>query len=86
MRQPLTEPINPETVYRVYTGKPGCGCGCRGTYWEDARNIRRVVKAINARIGSGAETQINADGTPFCHLVEDGRDGGPGRFQWAYVK
>lgn len=38
-----------EKIARVYSGKPGCGCGCRGTYWEDARNIKRVVDVMNKR-------------------------------------
>ena len=85
-RNPITEPVNPESIYRVYSGKPGCGCGCRGTYWEDARNIRRIVKQINSRLGTGAGLQTGGDGLPFCYFVEDGRDGGPGRYWWAYVK
>lgn len=29
-----------EKIRRVYRGRPGCGCGCRGKYWNDVRNIR----------------------------------------------
>lgn len=82
----LTETIDPERIYCVYSGKPGCGCGCRGTYWEDDRNIRRIVKKINERIGSGAGVQLNADDSPFRYYVEDGRDGEKGRYLWAYVR
>lgn len=24
--------VTPEEVVKVYSGRPGCGCGCRGTY------------------------------------------------------
>jgi hypothetical protein len=24
--------VTPEEVMKVYSGKPGCGCGCRGNY------------------------------------------------------
>jgi hypothetical protein len=41
-----------EKVKRVYSGQPGCACGCRGTYWplktdgaasdSDKKQIRRI--------------------------------------------
>ena len=34
--KPITE------IKKVYSGHPGCACGCQGTYWEDARNIKRI--------------------------------------------
>ena len=46
-----TVPIDPATIVRVYSGKPGCGCGCRGKYWTDARNIKRIVGQMNASQG-----------------------------------
>lgn len=80
-RGPIEGPIDPETIYRVYSGKPGCGCGCNGTYWEDDRNIRRIVKKINARIGDGASVQATGEGRAFCYFVEDDR-----RYLWAYAR
>lgn len=38
-------------VVRVYSGKPGCACGCRGTYYEPASpSFRRVVSNTLRRI------------------------------------
>lgn len=79
-------PIDPSTIVRVYSGKPGCGCGCNGKYYEDTRNIRRVVKKINERIGTGAGVNKDPDGTPFCYYVEDRDSEGRGRYYWAYTR
>ena len=59
-------------IAKVYSGRPGCGCGCRGRYFEDARNITRVLNVMRARAD---EVQI-IGGT----LVLEG----PGRWYWAY--
>ena len=29
---PITD-VTSDQVQLVYSGKPGCGCGCRGKYW-----------------------------------------------------
>ena len=41
--------IDRSTITKVYSGRPGCGCGCRGRYYTDARNITRIVNAMNKR-------------------------------------
>lgn len=30
--KPITQ-VTEQEVGKVYSGKPGCGCGCRGKYW-----------------------------------------------------
>lgn len=65
--------IDPTTIAKVYSGKPGCGCGCRGRYFTDERNIRRVVKIMNAR----EREIVRIDGPIFS--VEDDT-----RYFWAY--
>lgn len=91
----MTKPVDPDRIGKVYSGKAGCGCGCNGEYYEDERNIKRIVKAINKRIGTGAGAQTDFDGKIACYFVEDPRveanrwagiDGKPGRYYWAYVK
>lgn len=91
-RFPMTTPVDPDTIGRVYSGKPGCGCGCRGNYYTDTRNIRRVVNVINKRIGTGAGAQTDGDGKATIFFVED-RDETvdryykkAGRYYWAYAK
>lgn len=34
-------------ILRVYTGRAGCACGCRGSYSGRAATISRVVKAMS---------------------------------------
>lgn len=35
---PVNELKPIEKVSRVYSGKPGCMCGCRGKYWPKTQN------------------------------------------------
>lgn len=39
--------IKIEEVEKVYSGKPGCACGCRGKYWESGPMVKRIVKMFN---------------------------------------
>jgi hypothetical protein len=64
-----------ENIVKVYSGKPGCGCGCRGNYFTDERNIKRVVKAMNAR-----QDEVKEE-VPGIFSVEDEK-----RFFWAYTQ
>lgn len=66
-------------VVRVYSGKPGCGCGCKGKYSDDAKNIARVSKIINAAI----EEFGNREGA--LHPTQPGDDariGCDGKMAW----
>lgn len=40
--------IDRATITKVYSGKPGCGCGCRGRYYTDSGMITSVVNRMNA--------------------------------------
>lgn len=33
-------------VARVYSGRPGCACGCRGNYSENPATITRIVETL----------------------------------------
>lgn len=35
-----------EKVVQVYSGRPGCMCGCQGTYWEDKKAIKRIYNVM----------------------------------------
>jgi len=68
--------LDPSRVERVYSGRPGCGCGCRGKYYEDARNIKRVLKAMRDNI-------TLADRIDFSDNVAAVEGS---RYHWAYLK
>lgn len=82
--------LRPSQVTRVYSGLPGCGCGCRGKYFEDSRNITRVVNAMKAMLD---DEYVNIKAVDFdfddsnsfgdCRVaaVETDR-----RYYWAYLK
>lgn len=69
-----TTTISANDIGKVYSGRPGCGCGCNGKYWEDARNIKRIVKIMNSR-----PSEVTDDGGIFA-LENDTR------YYWAYPK
>jgi len=73
--------IDPSTIARVYSGKPGCGCGCRGSYYDDARNINRVVKLMNSRAAAGETIRQGEAAGPAIYAVENET-----RYLWAYAK
>ena len=65
MKHPApTEPIDVTKVGEVYSGRPGCACGCRGKYYHsstphegyvegdatDDKMVARVVKLFNANL------------------------------------
>lgn len=39
--------IDATKVVKVYSGRPGCGCGCRGKYSTNPATIKRIVKTMN---------------------------------------
>lgn len=67
-------------VVRVYSGKPGCGCGCRGKYYEDERNIRRVVSWMKREARSAVDIR-RAGMENDVAWVETER-----RYLWAYLR
>jgi len=74
----LDEPIDENvidraTIVRVYSGKPGCGCGCRGNYSTNPATITRVVNKMNAR----SEEVVLSSG---IYALEDDE-----RYNWAYT-
>jgi hypothetical protein len=79
MAQTVTS-IDRATIVRVYSGRPGCGCGCNGTYYEDARNITRVVNLMQRRAAAGEaiETIEGIDGPIYSVENET-------RYLWAYA-
>lgn len=44
------EKITVDMVERVYNGRPGCACGCRGTYSDSKRSISSLLKKFEAII------------------------------------
>lgn len=75
--------IEPKEIARVYSGRPGCGCGCRGKYYDDARNIKRVLTAMRKNISGARLTYDRGEGTvgdPVAAVETDTR------YYWAYFK
>ena len=68
---------NVERVAQVYSGRAsegdmGCMCGCRGKYYEDDRNKRRVLKVVMSADDRGWD--VSDDGVvENVHAVVNGR-------------
>jgi len=55
---------DPALIDQVYTGKPGCCCGCNGKYSDSAAAIKSHITRTNALFASGEVTDI--DVSPDC--------------------
>jgi hypothetical protein len=59
--------IDVNTIKRVYTGKPGCMCGCRGKYTKPDESMRSV-KIIVGKLASNPNTHY--DDIAKCFYVQ----------------
>lgn len=42
--------LNEKNVARVYSGKVGCMCGCRGTYYDKPKAIKMLIRRMKEAI------------------------------------
>lgn len=73
--------VDTADIVKVYSGKPGCACGCKGNYFEDARNIKRVVGMINDAVPTGKVTTGEGFTGATFYSYETAN-----RYFWAYTK
>lgn len=62
--------MNISNIEKVYSGKPGCMCGCKGTYsynegiehedWQGKVSIRNVKRIAN-KVFNDPSAEINAE-------------------------
>ena len=75
--------IDISKVSKVYSGRPGCMCGCRGkwSYASTARDIPdyyvanvsdRSVKIIANKVAKAAYVQVEEFGNTKCYYLETG--------------
>lgn len=70
-----------DRITRTYRGRPGCGCGCRGTYSDHPATVtRRLREAAEAvRAGERPELTDAGPGDGFCVSLES-----EARYLWLY--
>jgi nitrogenase subunit NifH len=80
--------IDKSRVVRVYSGRPGCGCGCRGNYSDNKSAITRVLNAMKANVCYADRAGVMAndvlhdeDGVTEIAFVETDT-----RYYWAYLR
>lgn len=71
--------LSPSNVARVYSGRPGCGCGCKGAYRSAGPMVTRNISALQAdpskvQYGKGMDDTM-------CFSLENDT-----RYRWVYVK
>lgn len=57
-------------VARVYSGKPGCMCGCNGKYWETGFMVKRVLDILQEVAGEEPLELDREHGNIFYKLSE----------------
>ena len=57
--------INKSEIVAVYSGRPGCACGCRGKHSESPRSITTIVNKMNA-----LDANIKKEGNHFAIETE----------------
>jgi hypothetical protein len=63
-------------IVRVYSGKPGCGCGCRGTYSETKAQKTRILNTVSNL--SEEYPIVESDGVLSIET--------PTRYYWIYLR
>jgi hypothetical protein len=69
--------ITAADVDRAYSGRPGCGCGCRGIYRERGRLVSSNMATMQKRLPE-VGAQVDEDFVIF--FLEDET-----RYRWLYV-
>lgn len=83
MADPIVTKIDVAKVKQVYSGRPGCQCGCRGNYSSKPAVIKRVVNNMFRRAKeAGENVMIDSNGIVYARQDEDYRNGIRG-FQYA---
>ena len=58
-------------ITRVYSGRPGCACGCRGNYSSSKGSITKILKVyadtLASTIKEGGDDNMTSDGEHFVY-------------------
>jgi len=65
-------------IKRVYSGRPGCGCGCRGKYYDDGPMFAKTLRILQERADEMEEP--GGFGDEVCFAIEDET-----RYRWLYT-
>ena len=59
-----------ENTVRSYSGKPGCMCGCNGTYNEGSRARKMAATALLKNPDTRLQAWTSSDGDAGCLFVD----------------
>lgn len=68
----MTTPVIATNVVRVYSGKPGCMCGCLGKYWSAAKHAEAV--GLNRGYALSAEDISDKQVTRIVNTINSNLD------------
>lgn len=74
--------VTTEMVVRVYSGRPGCGCGCKGTYSESQRSKTIILNKLkkNPMLVEQTGPFARANEEQICFSLET-----ESRYLWVFV-
>lgn len=78
--KPITE-LTVEEVATAYSGRPGCGCGCRGTHYVNPMHREQITQILNILKSRAGEVQVEEllDEPGLVYYLESTR------FYWVFV-
>lgn len=66
MNNTMTKPeIKLEQIVRTYNGRPGCACGCRGSYMETKRAFTAALAKYAQAPAESVEMGSDLEGNAF---------------------
>jgi len=61
--------IDPMKIARVYSGRHGCACGCRGNYSEKPRQIKATLTKVRRLLAEGATAWLGEDNAGLVEFL-----------------
>ena len=68
--------VKVEDVVQVYSGKPGCGCGCRGNYRVNPSHLEMANKERGYDYGRKDVSLMQVKSV--LHILQEAEASGPG--------
>ena len=72
--------VTTDIVTSVYSGRPGCGCGCRGKYSETKGAKTRILNVLKANADKLTQHMGFISENEYIFAFETDQ-----RYRWVYV-
>jgi hypothetical protein len=82
-KRAILDVLDVDMIAQVYSGRPGCGCGCRGKYSEDKSTKSRILNAVRFAPLGEIRMDVNGFGDDARILIAWENET---RYRWIYVR